>query len=188
MSRFDQMMAIVFKNEGGYVSPEDAAAVGDPGGETNLGITEVTLRRLGLPKLAEYGINSLDPEDLTHEQAEALYKGEYWAPVAAYYEKSDPGLALVLFDSGVQHGPGRAIRWLQGAVGAKSDGVFGPNTRAAVAVLPPMWVLLRVCQRRRQLLTRWVQAQSSKRVALLYGVIDRVDQVLETAYQLNSTE
>ena len=176
MTLFDQLMAIVFKNEGGFVSASRAAEIGDPGGETNFGITEVTLRRLGIDKR---------PEDLSQAECVEIYREHYYKPVA-FFEGSDPGLTLILFDSAVQHGDDRAVRFLQRAVGAKPDGDFGPKTRAAAAAITPTLVLIRTCQQRRRLLTRWVQADAAHRTQLLFGLIERVDRILESAYLLNT--
>lgn len=175
MSLFDQLVAIIFGNEGGFVSAERARELADSGGETNFGVTEVLLRSLGIDK---------SPSEITQDEAREIYLEHFYKPVS-WFEKSDPGLTLLLFDSGVQHSPRRAVRFLQGALGVKVDGVFGPQTRAAAAIANPTLVLLRVAQRRRMLLTRWVQAKPAERMSQVHGVVDRVDRVLEAAYLLN---
>lgn len=43
-----------------------------------------------------------------------------------------PPLDLLLFDSAVQHGAGRAARLLQSVVGVFQDGAVGPKTVGAV--------------------------------------------------------
>ena len=45
-------------------------------------------------------------------------------------------------------GPGRAIRWLQRAIGARQDGVIGPRTLASVAAASPRAVLEEVVAQR----------------------------------------
>jgi hypothetical protein len=43
-----------------------------------------------------------------------------------------PRLAFAVFDAAVNNGVGRAVRWLQLAVGAAEDGSYGVQTKAAV--------------------------------------------------------
>jgi lysozyme family protein len=43
-----------------------------------------------------------------------------------------PWLAFAVFDAAVNNGTIRAVRWLQLAVGAAEDGIYGPATKAAV--------------------------------------------------------
>ena len=42
-----------------------------------------------------------------------------------------------MLDSAVQHGPGRAIRWLQKIAGAPVDGILGPVSLGAINRLDP---------------------------------------------------
>ncbi len=169
---FHYCMAVVFRNEGGHVSPERALEIADPGGETNYGITQVTLDRLGI---------DLKPADITREQAEAIYHKHYWLPVT-YYEANDPGLTLAMFDAQVQHG--RGIKFLQLAVGAHPDGLLGTKTRVAVAEHPGHLLLLDYHARRRTLVTRWA-ARDARRLPLISGLVSRVDRVLRAAVELN---
>ena len=43
-----------------------------------------------------------------------------------------PPLALLVFDAAVNNGVGRAVRWLQEALGVPPDGVMGRDTLAAM--------------------------------------------------------
>ena len=47
------------------------------------------------------------------------------------------GVDYIVFDTAVNSGPGRAIRFLQGCVGVEMDGAFGPRTMAAVKAADP---------------------------------------------------
>jgi lysozyme family protein len=109
---YDQAFAIVIGEEGGVT--DDA---NDPGGLTKYGISQ-----------AAYP--SLDIRNLTLDDAKAIYKRDYWDRVRA--GELVPPLALLAFDAAVNNGVRRAIQWLQVAVGAKADGVFGPATMALV--------------------------------------------------------
>ena len=100
----------------------------DAGGPTKYGITLKTLAlyRGHLPTTAA------DVEALTESDAREIYKNLYIRPFEKFPGMPDSLLGL-LVDSGVQHGEGRAMGWLQSAIGAKPDGDAGPATLTAWA-------------------------------------------------------
>lgn len=138
MSRqFDYCAKRVLGHEGGLV---DHAR--DPGGRTNLGVTQQTLNHarslvLGLPAKVD---------QLTTEQALAIYEALYWRPVAG--DDLPLGLALIVFDAAINQGVGDATRFLQFAVRTVPDGRLGPKTLAAVAATPTRTAILEVAARR----------------------------------------
>lgn len=113
MTAFDQAFAIVVGHEGGYVNNP-----ADPGGETKYGISK-------------RAYPNVDIANLTLEQAEAIYKRDYWDKL--YLDTADASLALIAFDAAVNNGVGAATKWLQGALGVTADGIFGPQSQAALA-------------------------------------------------------
>lgn len=115
----EELIDEILRREGGFVdNPHDR------GGATNYGITEDTLARWrGEPVTTE------DVRALTKEEARDIYRHDYI--VAPGYDHLSGPLGRFLVDSAVQHGPGRATRWLQGALDCKQDGVIGPKTLAA---------------------------------------------------------
>lgn len=97
----------------------------DPGGRTNLGITQRMLDRArkvipGLPA---------DVKLLTHGEAIEIYRVLYWDVNRC--DELPPAIALMLFDSAVQHAPPSPVKFLQYALGVVPDGEFGPRTYAA---------------------------------------------------------
>ena len=46
-----------------------------------------------------------------------------------------PSIALLVFDSAINSGIGRAVRWLQDAASVAQDGVIGPRTLQAIDLL-----------------------------------------------------
>jgi len=109
---FDYALAFVLGQEGGYSNNPN-----DPGGETNFGISK-------------RAYPDLDIASLTHEQAAAIYRRDYWERIKG--DELPYAIALITFDSAVNCGVDRAVRWLQQATGAKQDGIIGPATiRAA---------------------------------------------------------
>lgn len=86
-------------------------------------------------KGTKYGISAasyphLDIKNLTLSEAHAIYLGDYWTP--ARCPEQSCRLALVMFDAAVNNGVSRATRFLQTAVGSTADGIWGPNTAAAL--------------------------------------------------------
>lgn len=102
----------------------------DPGGPTRYGVTLRTLSaHRGHPCIAA------DVKNLTEDEALAIYRAEYWHPIAG--DQLPGGVSLMTFDCAVNQGPGHAIRWLQAAAGVPADGAIGPMTLAAVAHADP---------------------------------------------------
>ena len=70
----------------------------------------------------------------------------YWDRVRG--DDLPDGVDYVVFDTAVNSGPGRAIRFLQGCVGVEMDGAFGPRTLAAVRAANPKQVVEDYAKRR----------------------------------------
>ena len=78
------------------------------------------------------GLAQRDVKLIDDAEVHAIYESGYWIPPRCDLLASQ--LDLVQFDTAVNMGPGRAVRFLQQALGCGVDGDFGPATeRAAVA-------------------------------------------------------
>lgn len=115
---FWRTMENVFKFEGGYVDHPR-----DPGGATNMGITIGTLSRYLGRRATKNEVRNL-PKEVALE----IYRANYWNKVKG--DLLPFGFDYVAMDGAVNSGPSRGVRWLQKAVGAKADGVAGPQTVA----------------------------------------------------------
>ena len=125
MTAFDQAFRVVVGEEGGFTA--NPAAPGNwTGGACGRGECRGT--RYGVSAAAYPGIAIAT---LTLDAARAIYRRDYWDPVAG--DSLPPPLALLVFDAAVNNGVGRAMRWLQAAAGVLPDGAMGPRTLAAVA-------------------------------------------------------
>ena len=118
MSNFDAVIAFSLRAEGGFVNDPQ-----DPGGATNWGITLE-----GLSEWRGHRCTVTDIKGLSRDEAVAIYSARYWLPMGG--PALPGGLDLVVFDFGINAGPGRSIPMLQRAVGAAPDGQLGPKTLA----------------------------------------------------------
>ena len=119
MTPFDTAVAFTLREEGGFTDDPR-----DPGGATSLGITLATLNHWrGRACTAD------DVRVLTLAEAQAIYQALYWHAMRCDLLPS--GIGLMVFDFGVNAGPGTSARELQAIVGVAVDGVIGPLTALA---------------------------------------------------------
>jgi len=127
---FEQMLA----SEGGYVHHPS-----DPGGRTNLGVTQrVWEEWVGRES------NEKEMRSLTPEMVEPLYKRKFWDAVRG--NELPAGISYLIFDFAVNAGVGRSIKTLQSAIGVTPDGGFGPMTMAAVQAIDPVELIEKFSQ------------------------------------------
>jgi lysozyme family protein len=117
LTRFDDIIKVVLKHEGGYVNDPV-----DPGGETNFGI-------------AKRSHPDVDIKNLTEEGAIEIYYQDYWMKNRVPQVPDE--LKHIYFDMCVNQGKGRAVKILQQAANAKGanlkvDGGLGPKTISAL--------------------------------------------------------
>lgn len=102
----------------------------DRGGPTKYGITQRSwedyCRRAML-------VPAGSVRNLTETQARGFYDAQFIKPLA--WIKNGELLVLVV-DCAVNHGPSRAIQWVQQAAGVDADGFVGPVTQSAVNSRP----------------------------------------------------
>lgn len=136
MTRFEVCLPHILKHEGGWSDHPK-----DPGGATQKGVTLATYSAwLGKP--ATKAQLKAIPDAHLH----AIYEQNYWK--AAHCHELPAGVDLMVFDLAVNSGPGRAVRFLQGAVGATQDGAFGPATRERVSRVHPDNIIRAVSEKR----------------------------------------
>lgn len=159
--------------EGLIDTKEQRRAVGyvnipqDRGGETKYGI-------------AARANPDVDIADLDWEAAKRIYYKRYW--LASDCDQLPPRLSLLHFDGAVNHGIGRANKFLQRAVGAAADGDIGPATLAAVRAADELKVCEKICHMREEFYRAIVDRDSSQSM-FLNGWLRRINEVKE--YVLN---
>jgi lysozyme family protein len=124
-SNFDLSFEHLIKSEGGYV---DNPA--DPGGRTNLGVTQ---------KVWESWVgresNEKEMRSLTKANVEPLYKRKYWD--ACKCDSLPSGIDYLVFDASVLSGVGFSTKTLQSCVGVSVDGQIGNQTIEATKKIAP---------------------------------------------------
>tara|TARA_B100000700_G_C15038220_1_gene853878 strand:+ start:2252 stop:2761 length:510 start_codon:yes stop_codon:yes gene_type:complete len=165
----DTIIDAIIRREGGYV---DHPA--DRGGPTNHGITQQTL--------AEWRGHSVSADDvrrLSRDEAREIYAERYFtAPKFDHIEH--PPLAALVVDCGVNHGPGRAARWLQHAASVTADGVLGPITLGAVNAADGAALYRRVLAKRARFYGRLITGNPSQG-AFAAGWANRLSEFIEEA-------
>ena len=115
-NNFQQCFVEVLKHEGGYVNHPN-----DPGKITNLGVTKkVWDEWTGKDNSAS------DMKALTPEMVKPLYENRYWD--ACKCDDLPAGIDYCVFDTAVNSGRVRAVKFLQSVVGTVPDGAIGPIT------------------------------------------------------------
>lgn len=89
----------------------------------------------GVLKGTKYGLSAMtypnvDIENLTEEQAKAIYYKDWW--VKLDMELFKPALSYQMFDAAINHGMHNASAMLQRAVGVPDDGSIGAITKRAI--------------------------------------------------------
>lgn len=122
---FDSAFAKLIRHEGTFSNHPK-----DEGGITMYGVTQrVWEEWIG------HCVDEKTMRNLTPEMVKPLYKRKYWDKICG--DDLPAGVDYCVFDAAVNSGPGRAIKWLQQAVGVPQDGALGPKTLAAAKAADP---------------------------------------------------
>jgi lysozyme family protein len=124
-ANFESALKAVLHHEGGYSDHPK-----DPGGRTNLGVTQKVWE-----EWVGHEVDEKQMRALTHAAVAPMYKAKYWDKIRG--DDLPTGVDYCVFDAAVNSGPGRAAKWLQGCVGVEQDGGIGPKTLLAVAAMDP---------------------------------------------------
>jgi lysozyme family protein len=133
----------------------------DAGGETKYGV-------------AKNGNPDLDITNLDWAGAKEVYYRRYW--LAGDCDKLSPRLAVLHFDGCVNHGVGRASKFLQRALGVDADGQIGPATLAAANSADQISVCEKVCDQR-EAFYREIVARKPDQARFLNGWLRRINEM-----------
>jgi lysozyme family protein len=201
MPTVDKMIADIIQREGGFVDNPD-----DAGGATKYGISLTYVKGLGVRQdeqgravdythLLDLDHNGyIDAHDImlvTPELAAKLYRMDFYT--IPKFDKLEGHLQPFCFDSAVNHGPGRAVMFLQEAcivIGTlprfnsrgqpNDDGINGPGTIAAAAQAEHIvgWagMISRLGDQRKEFM-RAIARNNPSQEQFLEGWLRRVDQL-----------
>lgn len=135
-NNFERSLAFVLKHEGGYVhNPRD------PGGRTNLGVTQATYEQWVGRMVDEPEMRALTVDDVA-----PIYRAEYWNRVRC--NDLPLGVDYALFDFAVNSGVRQAVRTIQRIVGVHDDGKMGPFTIGAIKSMDARDLIEDLCNAR----------------------------------------
>jgi lysozyme family protein len=123
---FDEALAHTLEIEGGL---SDRDLIADPGGLTNLGITQKTLDSFNR-RHPEYNLPR-SVIDLKTIDAKIIYKIDYWN--VCHCDQLPAPAAILIFDMAVNAGPARSKKLMQKTLGVVQDGIIGPKTLGAIS-------------------------------------------------------
>lgn len=136
----------------------------DAGGETKYGV-------------AKNANPDLDITNLDWDAAMRVYYRRYWQPSDAdEVTLISPRLAVLHFDGAVNHGVGRATKFLQQAVGVTADGDIGPATLAAIRAGNDIAICNKLCDIRENFYNQIVANKPSQQ-RFLKGWLRRINEM-----------
>lgn len=139
---FARSLALVLAHEGGYSNHPK-----DPGSHTNKGITIATFR-----KWVKRNGTVEDLKNISNADVAKVYRKHYWDKVRG--DDLPSGVDYAVFDYAVNSGPRRAIKALQSVIGAKVDGIIGPETMGQVSAMGAATIVGKLCDERMAFLQR----------------------------------
>lgn len=159
----ESALKFVLRWEGGFVDHPN-----DPGGRTNKGVTQKVYDGWR----ARQGLARQDVKLIDDTEVHTIYATDYWLPPRC--DRLDIPLDTVQFDTAVNMGVGRAVRFLQSALGCAVDGDFGPATERAVAGCDAGTVVAAYCKRREAFYVSLAQ-NNPKLAVFLKGWMNRLN-------------
>lgn len=166
---YETALPFILRWEGGFVDNR-----ADRGGRTNRGITQKVYDAWRVQK----GVEPRDVKLLEEAEMRAIYHDNYWMPSSCNVLEAP--LDLVQFDTAVNMGVGRAVRFLQTAVGCGVDGAFGPGTRKALETCDQGSMVATYCDAREAFYRR-LSANDPSQQIFLKGWMNRLNALRKQA-------
>jgi lysozyme family protein len=164
---FDKCLKFVLQFEGGFVNNPK-----DPGGPTNLGVTQATLSNFLGRQATIAEVRALTPAKVA-----PIYRLKFWDHING--DDLPAGVDLAVFDFGVHSGPRRGIIGLQRALDLADDGKLGPVTTAAANKADPKTTIKAICDGRMAFLRKLKVFKSFGK-----GLTSRVDKCRRAALSM----
>jgi len=139
---WDASFEMVLKHEGGYVNDPR-----DPGGRTNLGVTQRAWEAWLVRTVTESDMRALTPDTV-----KPFYKTMYWDKIKG--DQLPAGVDYAAYDLAVNSGVRRAAKYLQEIAGVVADGAIGPKSLEAIKACNPKELVDALCDMRLAFLKR----------------------------------
>lgn len=175
MNIFEEIaLPTILRFEGGYIIHP-----ADNGGATNFGITQKSYDEYRTTKNLQLHSVAL----LTDGEVKEIYLYKYWYNGNCNLIRH-PKVAVLHFDSCVNHGTTRAAKFLQEAVDVKVDGVIGKVTLEAVNKYKESGLIYRYFEIREEFYHRIAEKNPPQKVFLkgwlnrlegLKGILDKME-------------
>ncbi|MEJ2641669.1 MAG: glycosyl hydrolase 108 family protein [Desulfosarcinaceae bacterium] len=173
MHSVEEMIDDILRREGGFVNHP-----ADRGGPTKYGITQKTLSAyIGRAALVS------EVQALSEEVAREIYERNYY--IAPRIDRLPESIRPFIFDCAVNHGPRRAIKFVQSVCNQAGyapplsvDGAMGPKTRKAAEWADremDAYFLPALLEERRNFY-RLIVAERPSQEVFLAGWMNRVDE------------
>lgn len=133
---FERCLTFILKQEGGFVNNPK-----DPGGMTNLGVTQGQWERFLGRKVDDGEMIALTPETVA-----PFYKSRFWDFCRC--DELPLPIALCVFDSSVNQGPSPAAKILQRCLKIDVDGIVGSMTIKTAESVPIDGLIAGFCSAR----------------------------------------
>ena len=163
--RLDTALTFTLRWEGGYVNHP-----ADPGGATNKGVTTATYDAYRKAK----GLPVNDVRNISDAELHDIYENGYWMKAKCPALPVD--LDAVQFDTAVNMGVRRAVKFIQKSTGATADGIWGPKTAAAVAAADTGKTLTAYCDTREAFYEALVRRRPEMKV-FMKGWMNRLNDL-----------
>jgi lysozyme family protein len=173
-SNFEKCFKFLLQFEGGFVNDPK-----DPGGPTNLGVTQATLSRFLARQATIAEVKALTPAKVS-----PIYRANFWDHVNA--DNLADGIDLAVFDFGVHSGPTRGVAALQRAVNVADDGALGDITtkaakKAGATSTGAKTVINAICDDRMAFI---IKTKAFKVKKFQKGLINRVEKCRKAALSM----
>ena len=167
-TNWDACFERLIKHEGGYVNHPS-----DPGGRTNLGVTQDVWE-----DWVDRTVTEDEMRQLTADKVQPLYKDMYWDRIKG--DRLPHGVDYCVFDACVNSGVYRSAKWLQLTVGAAADGAIGDQTIKLAFLTNPENIINKFCEMRLEFLRGLLNWPTFGK-----GWERRVREVQQTAIQMS---
>ena len=187
MHYFDDNFSMAFDHAmlyevGGFWDPTDpevqAGKIETREQRKKVGYVNIPQDRGGVTKygIAQNANPNVDVRSLTLNDAMRIYEKKYW--FGGKCNILEYPLSIIHFDGCVNHGPGRATKFLQRAVGVEEDGVIGKMTLAKIDKQGISNVIQRISEIRSKFYYSLVERDPSQHI-FLKGWMRRIHEVTD---------